>query len=49
MLLEGYIFWEGRWKTSLCQFRDNILLASNAAPQDCQDIVTLVKWVLEKV
>ena len=31
----------------MCQFRDNILVASNADPTECKELVSLVKSVLE--
>ena len=45
---EGYIYWLGKWKVAMCQFRDNILIASDADPCDCKELVGLVKSVLEK-
>ena len=32
----------------MCQFRDNILVASDADPSDCKELVGLVKSVLKK-
>ena len=39
---EGYIFWTGQWKIALCQFRDNILMASDVELGDCKELVSLV-------
>ena len=46
---EGYVLWTGRWRISLCQFRDNILMATDARVEDCREVVSLVKSVLERV
>ena len=45
---EGYIYWLGKWKVAMCQFRGNILVASDVDPSDCKELVGLVKSVLEK-
>ena len=31
----------------MCQFRDNILVASNADPSECRELVSLMKSVVE--
>ena len=45
---EGYVFWVGTWTIALCQFRDNVLLATDARPDDCIAVVSLVRRVLEE-
>ena len=45
---EGYVFWVGTWTIALCQFRDNVLLATDASPDDCIAVVSLVRGVLEE-
>ena len=44
---EGYVHWTGRWQVAMCQFRNNILVASNANPSECRELVSLVKSVPE--
>ena len=45
---QEWIYWHGTRKVTLRQFRDNILMASNALPEECRDLVQLVKRVLEE-
>ena len=45
---EGFPIWRGQYITTLCQFRDNIVLSRNAPPQACADIVNTVRGVLEQ-
>ena len=44
----GYPFWVGKWTVALCQFRDNILLASDAPQDEWGEVVELVRGVLQK-
>ena len=43
---EGWPVWHGR-HTSMCQFRDNILLATNATPGDRDSVGQAVRQVLK--
>ena len=45
---EGWPVWHGRWgRTSMCQFRDNILLATDASPRHTAEVVQSVREVLK--
>ena len=45
---EGWPVWHGMWgHASMCQFRDNILLATDAAPSDRAIVVQAVRQVLK--
>ena len=46
---EGCIYWLGKWKVTMCHFRDNILVASDADPSICKELVGLIKSVLQKI
>ena len=43
----GYIYWTGRRKIAMCHFRDNIVVAADADPTDCRELVSLVKSIVE--
>ena len=44
---EDFVYWEGRWTVALMQFRDNLLLETNAEPQNYQRVVEEVRNVLQ--
>ena len=45
---EGFPYWESEFTTALCQFRDNIMVASTAPPNAHSVIVSRVIQVLER-
>ena len=46
---EGFVYWKGRWTIALMQFCDNALVATDAQPQEYQQVVEEVCNVLEEI
>ena len=46
---EGFIYWEGCWTVVLGQFRDNVLLATNAPVAACRELIQEVHHILPEV
>ena len=45
---EGYPYWRGRYTTALCQFRDNIVLGTDAPHAERAGLVNQVRDILQR-
>ena len=43
----GFVYWVGAHTTAMCQFRDNILVATDAPSEACADVVEEIRYVLQ--